>query len=168
MTPVDELALLLRPAGGGVFLLSTGRREQIALQRELYAEELGAAARASDDRAEQAIHAAFVARLHRIAEAEVVLLGAPSDIGAGYRRGANLGPWGLRHALLALRSDWPRELRELKALDLGDVFVVPQLLHDDYITPTQRRVAACRCRRSRSWSARSISSSASTRASSRW
>jgi len=142
MTPVDELALLLRPAGGGVFLLSTGRREQITLQRELYAEELGASAKASDDRAEQAIHAAFVARLHRIAEAEVILLGAPSDIGAGYRRGANLGPWGLRHALLALRPDWPRELRELKALDLGDVFVVPQLLHDDYITPAQHAASA--------------------------
>ena len=32
-----ELSLLLRPAGGGLYLVSTGRAEQQALQRRFYA-----------------------------------------------------------------------------------------------------------------------------------
>ena len=136
MTPVDELATLLRPSGGGVYLLSTGRAEQIAVQKRLYRGELSG----TDD--EAAIHAAFVARLHRIADARAFLIGAPSDIGAGYRRGANLGPWGIRQALLALRPDWPAEIAALGVLDIGDVFVVPQLLHDDTLSASQREASA--------------------------
>jgi arginase family enzyme len=134
---VEELALLLRPAGGGLFLLSTGRRQQLELQRQLYSEELSLPAGASDDAAEAAIRDAFLARLHRIAAARIVLIGAPSDAGAGYRRGANLGPWGVREALLRLRPDWAGELAALGGLDLGDVFVVPQLLHDDMLSTEQ-------------------------------
>ena len=36
LAPLDELALLLRPAAGGVHLVSTGRAEQLALQRAIY------------------------------------------------------------------------------------------------------------------------------------
>ena len=36
MTPLEELAVLLRPAGGGLYLVSTGREEQELLQRRLY------------------------------------------------------------------------------------------------------------------------------------
>ena len=36
LSPADELKLLLRPAGGGIFLVSTGRAEQLALQRRYY------------------------------------------------------------------------------------------------------------------------------------
>ena len=142
MTPVEELALLLRPSGGGLFLLSTGRREQIALQRRLYAGDPGVAEAADDDAAAAAIQAAFVARLGRIARTKLVVLGAPSDVGAGYRRGANLGPWGVRQALLHLRPEWVRELAEAGGADLGDVFVVPQLLHDDSISDAQRTATA--------------------------
>ncbi len=141
VTPVDELATLLKPSGGGVFLLSTGRAEQVAVQKRLYAGELNRpGSPALDD--EAAIHGAFVARLHRIGEARGFLLGAPSDIGAGYRRGANLGPWGIRQALLSERPDWPGELAALGVLDIGDVFVVPQLLHDDSLSESQRAASA--------------------------
>ena len=140
MNPTVELSLLLRPAGGGLFLVSTGKREQEALQRRLYAGELPDPLR--DEDAAAALHAAFFARLGRIATARAVVIGAPSDVGAGYRRGANLGPWGVRQALLALRPDWPEELTELGVLDLGDVFVVPQLLHDDMLSPSQRQQTA--------------------------
>lgn len=153
MTPVEELAALLRPAGGGIYLVSTGRAEQIAVQKLLYESELpsfapegrGVPAGAGLDPAkelEAAIHAAFVGRLERIADAKAFLLGAPSDTGAGYRRGANLGPWGIRQALLHLRPDWPGEIAALGVLDLGDVFVVPQLLHDDAVSPEQKRATA--------------------------
>lgn len=140
MNAHEELALLLRPAGGGVFLVSTGKREQQALQQRLYERELAASTCSAD--LEAAIHAAFVARLARIADARAVVIGAPSDVGAGYRRGANLGPWGVRESLLALRPDWPAELETLGALDLGDVFVVPQLLHDDMLSAQQREQTA--------------------------
>ena len=36
MQPVQELARLLRPAGGGLYLVSTGRDAQLALQKRLY------------------------------------------------------------------------------------------------------------------------------------
>ena len=85
LTPVDELSLLLRPAGGGVFLLSTGRQEQLAMQRRLYAADLSLASEASDVLAEEGIREAFLARLRRIGEAKLIVLGAPSDVGAGYR-----------------------------------------------------------------------------------
>jgi agmatinase len=137
---VDELRLLLRPAGGGVYLVSTGRRAQIALQRQLYG--LSLADDAKDEDLARAIDAAFVDRLRRIQQAKLFILGAPSDAGAGYRRGANLGPWGVRQALLHLRRDWPAELEAIGALDLGDVFVVPQLLSDDMISAAQKAATA--------------------------
>ena len=35
MTPIDELRALLRPAGGGLYLVSTGKRAQRERQRRL-------------------------------------------------------------------------------------------------------------------------------------
>jgi agmatinase len=79
--PHEELSRLLRPAGGGVYLVSTGRAAQIELQRKLY----GAS---SDAQVEERFRQA----LESIAQARAVVLGVPSDVGAGYRRGANLAP----------------------------------------------------------------------------
>ena len=124
---LDELRLLLRPAGGGVHLVSTGRAEQLALQRQLYGVD------AADD-----VDAAFVADLAAIADARVVILGVPSDIGAGFRRGANLGPQAVRRALLADEPDWRDQQRARGVIDIGDVFVVPQLLSDDLLAPAAR------------------------------
>lgn len=120
--PLDELRLLLRPAGGGVHLVSTGRAEQLALQRKLYG---------VDD--EAGVQAAFVAALGAIADARVIMLGVPSDVGAGFRRGANLGPQAIRAALLAEDPEWRLRMKERGILDIGDVFVIPQLLSDDLI-----------------------------------
>ena len=36
MNPLDELALLLRPAAGGLYVVSTGKEEQLAVQRRIY------------------------------------------------------------------------------------------------------------------------------------
>jgi arginase family enzyme len=127
MRPHDELAHLLRPAGGGLFLVSTGRAEQLALQRRLY--------RADDD---AQVVERFRANLHRIADARVILLGLPSDVGAGFRRGANLGPQAIRSAWLDADPQWPERADQLGVVDLGDVFVVPQLLHDDMLSAEQR------------------------------
>lgn len=127
---LDELRLLLRPAGGGVHLVSTGRAEQLALQRSLYGLE--------PDAADAEVEAAFVADLAAIADARVVVLGIPSDVGAGFRRGANLGPRAIRGALVADDPDWRARQRARGVIDIGDVFVVPQLLSDDLLAPAAR------------------------------
>lgn len=127
MTPLDELAVLLRPAGGGLYLVSTGRAEQLALQRSLYGASTDAEV---DDR--------FRAALARITKAKAFVLGIPSDVGAGFRRGANLGPQAIRTQLMAEVAHWPARSSELGIVDIGDVFVVPQLLHDDMLSDSQK------------------------------
>ena len=89
-----QLAAMLRPAAGGLYVVSTGRAAQLEVQRHLY----GAADEAT-------IHARFTAALDRIATAKAIVLGVPSDVGAGYRRGANLGPQAIREALIAGDAD---------------------------------------------------------------
>jgi agmatinase len=130
MQPLAELATILRPAGGGVYLVSTGKAEQEALQRRLY----GAATSAE-------IHDRWLRALEGLAKAKAIILGVPSDVGAGYRRGANLAPAALRNQLLAMDPGWPARAAEWGVVDLGDVFVVPQLLHDDMLSASQREAS---------------------------
>ena len=127
MSPLEELALLLRPAGGGLYLVSTGRAEQLALQRRLY----GAAT-------DEDVDARWRAALARIAGARAVILGIPSDVGAGFRRGANLGPQAIRTALLEEDPGFPEAMERRGVVDIGDVFVVPQLLHDSMLGEAQK------------------------------
>jgi agmatinase len=126
MTALEELALLLRPAGGGVHLVSSGRDAQSAAQRRLH--------RAATD---EQVRARFLERLSGIGAARAVLLGVPSDVGAGYLRGANQGPLALRSRLLDEDPEWLAGAEARGLLDLGDVFVVPQLLHDEMLSPAQ-------------------------------
>lgn len=126
MTLGEELALLLRPAGGGIHLVSTGKAEQLALQRRLY----GAASEEEVDRR-------WREDLSRVPTARAVLLGLPSDVGAGYRRGANLGPSAIRSRLLLDDPGFAERNRAAGVVDLGDVFVVPQLLHDEMLSEAQ-------------------------------
>ncbi len=123
---LTELKLLLRPAGGGLYLVSTGRAEQLALQRRVYRVDH------DDD-----VQAAFEKNLERIADARVVILGIPSDTGAGFRRGANLGPQALRESWLEKDPELPARFAADGVVDIGDVFVVPQLLDDDMLGAAQ-------------------------------
>ncbi len=124
--PYVELRAMLRPAGGGLYVVSTGTAAQLAVQRGYYGVETATE-----------IEARFVANLGRIATARAIILGVPSDVGAGYRRGANLGPQGIRGALLARDPGLRGWLDDHGIVDIGDVFVVPQLLHDDMLAPAQ-------------------------------
>ncbi|MBI1949147.1 MAG: arginase family protein [Deltaproteobacteria bacterium] len=126
MSPLDELKLLLRPAGGGLYLVSTGRAEQVALQRRFYAVD-------SDEDVTRAFHDVLAC----IADAKVVMLGIPSDVGAGFRRGANLGPQSVRAQLLAEDPEWATKNLARGVIDIGDVFVVPQLLEDEMLAEAQ-------------------------------
>jgi agmatinase len=131
--PLDELALLLRPAGGGLYLVSTGRAEQEQMQKRLY--RIGAGGAADVDKA-------FKANLAKIAKAKAFILGIPSDVGAGFRRGANLGPQAMRSMLLDEAPGFADWAEKESVVDIGDVFVVPQLLHDDMLN--ERQIAATR------------------------
>jgi guanidinobutyrase len=130
-SPRDELALMLRPAGGGLFTVSSGRGSQLALQRALYeavdAEEIEAAWRTS---------------LGAVASAQVAILGVPSDCGAGLVRGASYGPLALRTALLAGDPGFRSWIEREGVVDVGDVAVIPHLLHDEMVSEEQK--AACR------------------------
>jgi arginase family enzyme len=123
---LEELSWLLRPAGGGVYLVSTGNESQRALQRRYYGAE--------DD---ADVTQRFLSTLERIHEARVIVLGLPSDTGAGFRRGANLGPRAIRERLIEDDANWHDHCQERGILDIGDVFVVPQLLHDEMLSEEQ-------------------------------
>jgi arginase family enzyme len=127
MTPLEELGHLLRPAGAGLHTVSTGKAAQLALQMELYG-----AATATE------VTAAWQAALGRVASARVVVLGIPSDTGAGLVRGASYGPQALRSALLATRPDFRSWAAAAGVVDAGDVRVVPQLLSDDMLNEGQK------------------------------
>jgi agmatinase len=123
---MDELAAMLRPAGGGIHLVSTGRDEQAALVRRL--------AGASTD---AEVEGRWRDELGRAATARAVLLGIPCDVGAGFRRGANLAPAAIRAHLLDQDPGWFARARAAGLVDLGDVFTVPQLLHDEMLSAGQ-------------------------------
>jgi agmatinase len=130
LDPLDELAVLLKPAGGGLYLVSTGKAEQQALQRRFY-----------DAATDEDVTRKYRETLARVKDAKVVVLGIPSDVGAGFRRGANLGPQALRLRLLEDEPRWPELCAERGVVDIGDVFVVPQLLDDDMLGEDQLRRA---------------------------
>jgi agmatinase len=126
VTLVEELATLLRPAGGGIHLVSTGKAEQEALQRRLYGVS-----------SEAEVQARWREDLARAATARAVILGMPSDVGAGFQRGANLGPSAIRTRIFEEDPAAAAWLLGAGIVDLGDVFVVPQLLHDEMLAPSQ-------------------------------
>ncbi len=134
MTLTDRLALLLRPPGGGIHLVSTGLAERERLVRRLLG--LGDAVPGTE------VTARWRETLAGVATARAVLLGIPSDTGAGFRRGANQAPAAIRARLADQDPGWFGRARAAGLLDLGDVFCVPQLLHDESLSPAQ--LAACR------------------------
>lgn len=123
MTPIDRLQRLLRPAAGGIFTVSTGAKEQLRVQQRIYGAQ-----------SESDIQPRWRRTLERIAEARVVVLGVPSDAGAGFVRGASFAPQSLRRELLR-RDSWL--YRDPRVVDAGDVLVVPQLVHDEMLSAEQ-------------------------------
>jgi guanidinobutyrase len=123
--------LLLRPAGGGLFTVSSGRSSQLALQRALY-----------DAVDAEEVEASWRTTLSSVAGARVAILGVPSDCGAGLVRGASYGPLALRAALLATDPRYRSWAAQEGVVDVGDVAVIPHLLHDEMVS--ERQKSACR------------------------
>ncbi len=125
---MDDLSQFLRPAGGGIHTVSTGRAEREALQRTIYG---------ARDEAEVAVR--WRAALEAVATARVAILGIPSDCGAGLARGAAFGPEAVRAALLRRVPDFAARAAAAGIVDVGDVFSVPQLLTDEMLSEAQVR-----------------------------
>lgn len=119
MKAMEKLAQWLCPPGEGVYTVHTGRDKRERLQTALY----------GTTPAREAWLKSFMS----FADAQVALFGVCSDNGGGIQRGANWGPLFIREALLQDGTLLP---------DLGDVRVIPHLLHDKYLNP--ETLASCR------------------------
>ncbi|HET6410969.1 MAG TPA: arginase family protein [Anaeromyxobacter sp.] len=126
MTSTETLALLLRPAGGGVHHVSSGLEAERALERRLY-----------DARSDTEVVERWRGDLERARSARAVLLGIPSDVGGGLQRGASLAPAAVRARLLQDHGPRLERARAAGLVDLGDVFSVPQLLEDEMLSDRQ-------------------------------
>lgn len=122
LSALDRLRLFLRPPGRGIYSVSSGGGYAASLLHALY----------GTDSAPQ-VQSAWEDSLQRIRRVDVLLLGVPSDTGAGIMRGANFGPLGVREAYLKQYGTYPKNL-----VDVGDVIVVPQLLHDEMLSDSQK------------------------------
>ena len=118
----------MRPAAGGVHVVSTGVAEQRALQRAIYHAESDAE-----------IDAQWSQTLEQLSQYRVAVIGAPHDAGAGFTRGSNRAPEALRRALLSAPTHC---YHRADVADVGDIRVIPHLLADEMLNATQ--LAACR------------------------
>lgn len=118
---LDRLRCFLRPPGLGIPTVSTGGGYAARLLERLYGSS-----------APGAVQTAWEDELQRLRRVEWVMMGIPSDTGAGLMRGASFGPLGVREAYLADHGPFPKTV-----LDLGDVISVPQLLHDEMLSQPQ-------------------------------
>ncbi len=112
MKNLEFYKLLLCPPGDGVFTVETGKEKKLTVQQALYG---------TND-----VRTSWEHSLERVENENLpILLGVPSDNGGGILRGANWGPLFIREAIL--------KNKELEYFDVGDIRVVPHLLHDNYL-----------------------------------
>ena len=121
LSGLERLRLFLRPPGKGIYTVSTGGGYAATLLKVLYG---------SSDPVNVQNH--WEEALSKVRRAQFLLFGIPSDTGAGILRGSNFGPIGIREAYLHKYGLYPKTV-----VDLGDVVVVPQLLHDAMLNEAQ-------------------------------
>lgn len=118
----SKIKLYLTIPGNGVFTVHTAKEKKNSLYRKLYG--------TTDN-----IQVVWEQSLEKLPASDTLILGLPSDTGGGIQRGANWGPLFLRETLINLGDD-------LRAFDVGDVRVIPHLLHDKYLN--QETIENCR------------------------
>ena len=133
MTDITPAAFLtkvkqyLTPPGEGVFTVHTASERRNSLQTKLFG---------ADAVAQKQVRAQWEQGLtQRLPDARCVIFGIASDCGGGILRGANWGPLFLRETLLTTEPGLP-------TFDVGDVRVIPHLLHDKYLNDAT--IANCR------------------------
>lgn len=110
---MKNLKDLLTLPGNGVYTVHTGQEKKARLIKAYYGTNDLEKARPK-----------WLKSLDELSPKKPWVIGIPSDNGGGIQRGANWGP-------LALRSELLSEYK--KFIDLGDVRVIPHLLHDKYL-----------------------------------
>lgn len=119
----DKLENCLCPPGNGVFTVNTAKERKERLHQAIFGQANN-------------VENLWKASLDNLATgSNAVVLGIASDCGGGILRGANWGPLFVRSTLLEQHP-------EVKAFDLGDVRVIPHLLHDKYLNDAT--LANCR------------------------
>jgi agmatinase len=130
------LRALLKPPGDGIYAVSAGKGAAFELQEKHFFASQGI----RDLKPTQITELWWSEVETHLSRARVVMIGAPSDTGAGIRRGAAYGPRAIRSALLD-RTEYRGSLRSGMLLDLGDLFVNPHLLHDSMLSSKQIRAS---------------------------
>jgi agmatinase len=101
------------PPGEGVYTVHTQKERRTGLQKLLYGDL-------------ENKNKLWKKSLTRIDSTSSLMMGICSDTGGGILRGANWGPLFIRNELYLEKRDW-------NILDIGDVRVIPHLLHDKYL-----------------------------------
>ncbi|MDP2562752.1 arginase family protein [Psychrobium sp. 1_MG-2023] len=113
----------LCPPGNGVFTVNTAKERKESLHKSLYGN--------TDN-----IELAWSEQVSQLPlDTRPVVLGVCSDTGGGILRGANWGPLFLRQTMLS--DDY-----DVDYFDVGDVRVIPHLLHDKYLN--EATITNCR------------------------
>ena len=115
---LDKTKTYLAPPGNGVFTVHTAKENKSNLHLKLYG--------TSDA---EAVEDKWKESLENLKETnDPILLGLCSDTGGGIQRGANWGPLFIRDELLSISDSE-------NYFDVGDIKVIPHLLHDKYLQP---------------------------------
>ena len=110
---VKNLLQLLTLPGSGVYTVHTGKEKKERLLKNYYG--------TSDEKKARSKWEKIFPKLKPTVP---WIIGIPSDNGGGIQRGANWGPLAIRQEILDQKNSF---------VDLGDVRVIPHLLHDKYL-----------------------------------
>lgn len=119
---MSKLRHLLTLPGNGVHTVHTARERKERLREKIYGT-------ADLSRAQKL----WEKTIDALSPDKPFILGIPSDNGGGIQRGANWGPLAIRGEILDERNSFT---------DLGDVRVIPHLLHDKYLN--EKTIRECR------------------------
>ncbi len=119
---LKNLNQLLTLPGSGVFTIHTGAEKKEKLLKAYYQTT-------NPEKARQI----WEKSLRNLEADKPLVIGVPSDNGGGIQRGANWGPLSLRQEILSELENYH---------DVGDVRVIPHLLHDKYLN--EETIKLCR------------------------
>ncbi len=118
---MKNITELLTLPGNGVFTVHTGKEKKARLLKAYYGTE-----------DQEMAKVAWKKTISSLRPDCPWVIGIPSDNGGGIQRGANWGPLALRQEILSEKKSF---------IDLGDVRVIPHLLHDKYLN--EKTITLC-------------------------
>ena len=119
---MNKLKLLLTLPGNGVHTVHTARERKERLREAIFGTK--------DLKKAETL---WGKKLDELPVNRPLVIGIPSDNGGGIQRGANWGPLAIRGEILQEKN---------KFTDVGDVRVIPHLLHDKYLN--EKTIRDCR------------------------